>query len=60
MMATKFKVGDSVKLNKTVPSGPVQEYRMLADGTVQCLIQWENEAGETHQRWFNEDDLIGA
>ena len=59
-MATKFKVGDNVKLNATVPAGAVEEYRMLPDGTVQCLLQWTAVDGETHQRWFNEDDLIGA
>ena len=59
-MATKFKVGDNVKLVTVEPQGPVIEYRMLPDGTVQCLIQWTNAAGEVHQRWFDEDSLIGV
>lgn len=59
-MATKFKVGDAVKLVTVEPQGVVLEYRMLPDGTVQCLLEWTNAQGEKHQRWFNEDDLIGA
>ena len=59
-MATKFKVGDNVKLNATIPSGPVEEYRMLPDGTGQGWVQWTAADGEGHQRWFNEDDWIGA
>jgi uncharacterized protein YodC (DUF2158 family) len=59
-MATKFKQNDVVKLNVAVPQGPVQAFRMLEDGTVQCLVQWEDADGVTQERWFNEDDLIGA
>lgn len=58
-MATKFKKGDSVKVNTVVPSGPVQALRMDEDGTVYCFIEWVDVEGQTQQRWFAEDDLIG-
>ena len=59
-MATKFKKGDAVKVNAIIPSGPVQALRMDEDGTVYCLIEWTDEQGQSQQRWFAEDDLIGA
>ena len=59
-MAAKFKIGDNVKLNAEVPNGPVKQFRMLDDGTIQCLIEWTDSEGVTQERWFNEDDLIGA
>ena len=59
-MAAKFKIGDNVKLNAEVPNGPVKQFRMQDDGTIQCLIEWTDSEGVTQERWFNEDDLIGA
>lgn len=59
-MATKFKKGDVVKVNAVVPSGPILAYRMDEDGVVFCLLEWQDANGVTHQRWFKEDDLIGA
>jgi len=59
-MATKFKKGDSVKLVTVVPGGDVQAFRMLDDGTVQCLISWTDVNGNTQERWFNEDELTAA
>ena len=59
-MATKFKKGDSVKLVTVTPQGDVQAFRMLEDGTVQCLISWTDVDGHTQERWFNEDDLTAA
>ena len=59
-MATKFKKGDSVKLHTVVPHGDIQGFRMLEDGTVQCLIAWTDVDGNAQERWFNEDDLITA
>lgn len=56
-MATKFKKGDEVKVVAVVPQGPVQALRMDEDGVVSCLIEWTDVEGETHQRWFAEDDL---
>lgn len=59
-MATKFKKGDVVKLNVVLPSGPVLGYRMDDDGVVYCLLEWQDADGVNQQRWFKEDDLIGA
>lgn len=59
-MATKFKKGDEVKVKTVVPSGAVQALRMDDDGVVYCLLEWVDDDGQTQQRWFAEDDLIGA
>jgi uncharacterized protein YodC (DUF2158 family) len=58
-MATKFKKGDAVKLNTVVPQGQVTALRMLEDGTIQCLMSW-NQDGVQQERWFNEDQLVDA
>jgi len=58
-MAAKFKLGDVAKLNAVIPEGPVKQFRMTDDGTVQCLIAWEDVDGVAQERWFNEDDLTG-
>jgi uncharacterized protein YodC (DUF2158 family) len=58
-MAAKFKIGDNVKLNTVVPEGPVKQFRMTDDGTIQCLIDWTDTEGVAQERWFNEDDLVG-
>lgn len=55
-MATMFKKGDAVKLKAVVPTGDVSALRMLEDGTVQYLLEWQ-EDGVTQQRWFNEDQI---
>ena len=57
-MATKFKKGAQVAVRAVVPRGPVLALRMDEDGTVYCLIEWTDENGQDHQRWFAEDDLI--
>ena len=59
-MATKFKKGDEVKVQAVVPQGPVKALRMDEDGTVYCLVEWTDKDGQTQQRWFAEDDLIGV
>ena len=59
-MATLFKKGDAVKLKAEVPQGEVESLRMLEDGTVQCLMVWTNAAGESHNRWFDEDQLTAV
>lgn len=59
-MATKFTKGDVVKVNTTVPAGPIKAFRMDEDGTVFCLIEWTDDAGEVQQRWFAEDDLASV
>ena len=57
-MATTFSKGQQVKLKAVLPSGEVQSFRMLEDGTVQCLLLWVDAQGATQTRWFNEDDLV--
>ena len=59
-MATAFKKGDVVKVNQTVPQGPVLSLRMDDEGQVFYLIEWVDSNGRTQQRWFAEDDLIGV
>lgn len=57
-MATKFKKGERVELDMVVPKGAVQSLRMDEDGTVYCLIEWDDKDGNSQQRWFAEDDLL--
>ena len=59
-MATAFKKGDVVKVNQTVPQGPVLLLRMDDEGQVFYLIEWVDSNGGTQQRWFAENDLIGV
>lgn len=59
-MATKFAKGQEVKVRTVVPEGPVLALRMDDDGVVYCLLEWVDENGQTQQRWFAEDELIGA
>jgi uncharacterized protein YodC (DUF2158 family) len=58
-MAT-FKKGDVVKLNAVVPEGPVTAMRMDEDGNVSYLVEWTDAESVAQQRWFAEDQLIGA
>jgi hypothetical protein len=59
-MASTFKKGDLVKLVTVVPQGPVQSIRMTEDGDVQYLVAWTDADGVAHERWFDEEQLIGA
>jgi hypothetical protein len=59
-MASQFKKGDLVKLATVVPEGPVQSIRMTDEGVVQYLVGWTDADGITHERWFDEEQLIGA
>jgi hypothetical protein len=54
-----FKKGDVVKLNKTIPTGPVIAMRMNEDGVISYLVEWE-EDGDTKQRWFEENELVAG
>ena len=58
-MAT-FKKGDVVKLNAVVPEGPITAMRMDEDGNVSYLVEWTDADSVAQQRWFAEDQLIGA
>ena len=55
-----FKKGDVVKLAAVVPQGPVLALRMDEEGTVFCLIEWTDAAGEKQQRWFAESELVAG
>lgn len=59
-MATKFSKGEEVRLDGVIPSGPVEAFRMDADGVVYCLISWQDAQGTTQQRWFSEDELVAV
>lgn len=58
-MAT-FKKGDVVRVKAVVPEGPVAAMRMSEDGVVSYLIDWTDLDGNSQQRWFTEDELIGV
>lgn len=51
-----FKKGDVVTVKIPVPTGPIIAMRMNEDGVVSYLVEWEAE-GQTHQRWFEQDEL---
>lgn len=51
-----FKKGDIVKVNVTVPTGPIIAMRMNDDGVVSYLVQW-TENGTSFTRWFEQDEL---
>jgi hypothetical protein len=55
---TTFKKGDTVKLAMAVPQGPIEALRMDEDGVVQYLVSWTDANGVTHNRWFDEDQLV--
>lgn len=59
-MATKFTKGQEVKLNAVLPKGPVIALRMDEDGNFFYLVEWSDESGEKHQRWFEESQLTAA
>lgn len=52
-----FKKGDKVKLITVSPQGVIQSMRMTEEGVVQCLLEWVDLDGVTHQRWFDQDQL---
>lgn len=55
-----FKKGDKVRVKAIVPEGPVIAMRMTEDGVVYYLVEWPDESGTMQQRWFMEDQLMGA
>ena len=54
------KKGDVVRVKAVVPEGPVIALRMTEDGVIYYLIEWTDTDGVTQQRWFAEDQLMGA
>lgn len=59
-MATKFTKGQVVKVQATVPQGPVQALRMTEDGEFFYLIDWTDANGVKQNRWFSESSLTEA
>ena len=59
-MAANFKPGAQVKLNVTPPQGEVKQLNVNQDGDIQYLVEYTDAAGDTNQRWFKEDELVGA
>ena len=58
-MAT-FKKGDTVKVAIQAPAGPVEGFRLDEDGNMQYLVSWTDSNGGSHQRWFNEAELVAV
>lgn len=59
-MATKFQKDETVRLDKAVPQGPVVKLRMNEEGNFFYLVAWTDETGNTHSRWFAENELVAA
>lgn len=59
-MATKFVKNQEVKVAAVVPQGPVKALRMDEDGVFYYLVEWDDAAGNTQERWFVEADLVEA
>jgi hypothetical protein len=45
-MATKFQKGETVRLDKTVPQGPVVKLRMDEEGNFFYLVEWTEADGD--------------
>jgi hypothetical protein len=59
-MAANFKPGAQVKLNVTTPQGEVKQLDVNQEGDIQYLVEYTDASGDMHQRWFKEDELVGA
>jgi uncharacterized protein YodC (DUF2158 family) len=59
-MATKFQKGETVRLDKTVPQGPVVKLRMDEEGNFFYLVEWTDADGAIKSRWFAENELVAA
>jgi hypothetical protein len=59
-MAANFKPGTQVKLNVAPPQGEVKQLSVSQEGDIQYLVEYTDASGTVHQRWFKEDELIGA
>ena len=59
-MATKFKKGEVVQVNKVIPSGPVTALHMNANGDFFYEIEWVDAEGATQKRWFAENELVAG
>lgn len=52
-----MKVGDKVRVKKTTINGSIVERRVDQNDNMQYRVSFDEE-GETHERWFNEDQLM--
>ena len=59
-MAASFKINDVVKVNTVIPEGPVIALNVNQSGDIQYLVSWVDVDSITQERWFNEDELVGA
>jgi hypothetical protein len=57
-MAADFKIGDSVRLSTYIPEGPVKALSVDQAGNIRYLVSWVDVDKVSHERWFNEDDLV--
>lgn len=56
-----FKKGDVVRAKIVVPQGPITKMRMDENGTIEYLVEWSDDSGVTHERWYTEDQIeIGS
>lgn len=58
-MAASFKLGNQVKLNVAPPQGEVVQLAVDQEGNIQYLVEYTDADGQ-QQRWFKEDELVGA
>lgn len=54
---TTFKKGDVVKAKVIIPQGPIIKMRMDDDGKVEYLVEWSDSSGNSHERWYTEDQI---
>lgn len=59
-MAANFKPGAQVKVSAVPPQGEVLQLSVSQEGDIQYLVEYIDAEGNTHQRWFKEDELVGA
>lgn len=59
-MAASFKIGNQVKLNVAPPQGSVVQLSVDQQGNIQYLVEFADAQGQMQQRWFKEDELVGA
>lgn len=59
-MATKFKLGEEVKVASVIPQGPVLKLRMSEAGEFFYYIEWIDVDGVHQERWFAEEQLVKA
>ena len=59
-MAASFKIGNQVRLNSVPPQGSVVQLSVDQEGNIQYLVEFADAQGQMQQRWFKEDELVGA